>query len=118
MKKVTGRGWALDTFWLASICYADDVLLVGRSLKDVELMTKEVSLAFQEVGLDVSSCWETNHGSSIIHYLALVGTQTEPVSKVILSYWYCGPGVGISDCFYPYEQIILSSSLDNLDGVQ
>ena len=49
-----GRGWALDSFWLPAICYADDVLLVSTSKSDLQSMAEELIGAFGSVGLDVS----------------------------------------------------------------
>ena len=38
-----GRGWVVDDFWLAAVAFADDILLVGLSLRDVR-STLEVNL--------------------------------------------------------------------------
>ena len=44
----------MDAFWLAAVCFADDIILVSRSKSDLETMISEVVGAFAEAGLDVS----------------------------------------------------------------
>ena len=51
--RTAGRAWCIDSFWLASICFADDILLVSTSLPDLESMAAEVTEAFLKVGLEV-----------------------------------------------------------------
>ena len=49
-----GSGWSMDAFWLAGVCFADDIILVSRSKTDLEAMITEVVSAFAAAGLDVS----------------------------------------------------------------
>ena len=59
-----GGGWSLDSFWLACVCFADDILLVSRSKSDLQKMIAEVREAFAVVGLEVSpgKChWTSRH---------------------------------------------------------
>ena len=50
----SGMGWLFDGLFLSCVCYADDIILVASSKKDLEKMLADVLLAFQEVGLEVS----------------------------------------------------------------
>jgi hypothetical protein len=57
-----GSGWLLDAFWLAAVCYADDILVVSSSKTDLLSMFDELSDAFRSVGLDIGA--EKTHWSS------------------------------------------------------
>ena len=65
--RATGCCWKLDSFWLACVCYADDILLVASSKTDLEKMVAEVQSAFATAGLDVSpkKCHWTSKPKSI-----------------------------------------------------
>ena len=53
--KTRGSGWTFDAFFLAAVCYADDIILVSQSKSDLERMILETTTAFAEVGLSVST---------------------------------------------------------------
>ena len=50
-----GRGWCMDSLWLAAICYADDIVLVSASLPDLQRMAEDFALALSDVGLEVGA---------------------------------------------------------------
>ena len=50
-----GSGWMLDSFWLAAVCYADDIVMVSSSQKDLEKMVAELIEAFEATCLDVGT---------------------------------------------------------------
>ena len=52
--RVRGSGWKLDDFWLPCVCFADDILLISSSKRDLERMLAEVVEAFLATGLGVS----------------------------------------------------------------
>jgi hypothetical protein len=56
-----GWGWRLDTFWLAFIGYADDILLVSDSKEILETMIQETIDAFETVGLEVGTDQGKSH---------------------------------------------------------
>ena len=70
-----GSGWRLDAFWLAAICFADDILLVSESRRDLERMFTEVVMAFAEAGLEVSvsKCHFTSYPAKPNSRVALRG---------------------------------------------
>ena len=48
-----GYGWVLDGFWLAALGYADDIIIVGKTVQEVEAMLADCILAFAAAGLEV-----------------------------------------------------------------
>jgi hypothetical protein len=46
-------GWAMDDLWLADICFADDIVLISSSKKDLKRMLKDTIAAFLAVGLEI-----------------------------------------------------------------
>ena len=57
-----GSGWMMDDFWLSSVNFADDILLVSGSKEDLEMMTAEAVDAFAQAGLEVGL--EKSHWTS------------------------------------------------------
>ena len=57
-----GSGWHMDSWWLAAICYADDVLLVSSTKDDLINVLEELVAAFAHVGLSVGM--QKTHWSS------------------------------------------------------
>ena len=55
-------GWEFADFVLSAILYADDVILLSSSRKDLELMISEVIAGFSVVGLETST--EKSHWTS------------------------------------------------------
>ena len=49
--RLRGSGWRMDSFWLTLVAYADDILLVSSSKKDLEHMVSELLGSLEEVGL-------------------------------------------------------------------
>ena len=49
-----GKGWFFCEYWLASLGYADDVLIFSENKDDVVKMLGELIDAFAQVGLDIS----------------------------------------------------------------
>ena len=49
-----GHGWSFDEFFIAVICYADDVLIVSHDLQSLEKMLVDIIEGFASVGLEVS----------------------------------------------------------------
>ena len=70
-----GSGWSIDSFWLASMCFADDVLLVSTSVADLERMGRELVEALGDVGLEVSAakCHWTSYPRMPVTNLNLAG---------------------------------------------
>jgi len=52
---VNGKGWVVDDFWLAAVAFADDILLVGSSLREVQSMLEDIIEAFALVGLEIGA---------------------------------------------------------------
>ena len=49
-----GKGWFFCEYWLASLVYADDILIFSENKDDVVKMIGELIDAFAQVGLDIS----------------------------------------------------------------
>ena len=49
-----GKGWFFCDYWLATLGYADDILVFGESKNDMIKMLGELIEAFAKVGLDMS----------------------------------------------------------------
>ena len=71
MRKLNGKwaqrqdhkvGFKIDSWWLPSLAYADDIILLARSKAALEYMIVEASEAFAEVGLEVGHA-KTNWSS-------------------------------------------------------
>ena len=80
-----GSGWRMDDFWLSSVNFADDVLLVSSSKEDLELMVQEAVDAFAKVGLEVGL--EKSHWTSypdMTGSFLRVGGQEVPWEKTVL----------------------------------
>ena len=45
-------GWKMDSMYLTSIAYADDIFLLASGQKDLELMVKECIAGFFAAGLE------------------------------------------------------------------
>ena len=60
--KERGSGWSFSGLYISAICYADDIILLSSSKKDLELMISEVIDAFLRVGLEVGT--DKSHWSS------------------------------------------------------
>ena len=89
-----GRGWRMDDFWLASVSFADDVLLVSSSKGDLEMMVKEAVKAFGEVGLEVGL--DKSHWTS---YPSMEGNWLQVVDeKVLWEKSVCFVGFMLSLC--------------------
>ena len=50
-----GKGWFFCEYWLASLGYADDILVFSENKDDVVKMLGELVDAFAQVGLDISA---------------------------------------------------------------
>ena len=65
------KGWFSDEFWLALVCYADDIVLFSSDKAELENMLAEVIDAFKVVGLDVApdkshwTCYPPKPSSSL-----------------------------------------------------
>ena len=53
--KARGSGWSFSGFSLSAVSYADDILLLSTSKRDLQLMISEVIQAFLDVGLEVGT---------------------------------------------------------------
>ena len=49
-----GEGWSFCDYWLASLGYADDILIFSENKDDMTKMLGELIEAFAKVGLDIS----------------------------------------------------------------
>ena len=49
-----GKGWAFCDYWLATLSYADDILVFCENKNDMVKMLGELIDAFAKVGLDIS----------------------------------------------------------------
>ena len=58
-----GSGWAMDSLWIAAVCYADDIILLSSSKADLHRMIHELVDGFAAVGLSIGA--EKTHWTSL-----------------------------------------------------
>ena len=51
--RARGLGWMMDTMWLAALGYADDIIIAGKSVEEVQEMLADCIKAFAAAGLEV-----------------------------------------------------------------
>ena len=59
--RAAGHGWLLDAFWMASVGFADDVVLVSHSKESLEEMVSQTIDGFAAAGLEVGTAQGKSH---------------------------------------------------------